>query len=333
MPVPQEFPASTVLDCLLAASPDAVVLLDEGLRIVAHSPAFVSLTGVRAGAVFTECLDPFTHPQAEKLFQALRSGEMDGDHETGFPLLHHKQDSGPSVPMQYSWVACRGRQGQVQGYFGIGRPADNPRADEELSRLRHELDGLKAERERRTKELARLRRKMESQSHLDTLTGLGNRRYILDRLQSELPRAIRYDHPLTLLLFDIDRMDDVNEKYGQEMGDVVIRRVAEVVREQVRGTDLVARYDGDEFMVLCPNTDRASSQFLAERLRRRIAELSFTGTQEGEEEEFGVTISTGLVTVHAGAPFETEAVLHAMHQALDAAKLGGLNRIQLMDTP
>ena len=77
------------------------------------------------------------------------------------------------------------------------------------------------------------------------LTGLGNRRYILDRLESEVPRAIRYDEPLTILLCDVDNLDRVNEDFGQAKGDEVIETVAGVVREQVRATDFAARYDGE----------------------------------------------------------------------------------------
>jgi diguanylate cyclase (GGDEF)-like protein len=149
----------------------------------------------------------------------------------------------------------------------------------------------------------------------------------MERLEFESARAARYEEPLTLILFDVDRMTHVNETHGQDMGDEVLRRVAEVVKEQIRTSDIAGRYSGEEFMILCPNTERPSAQFLAERLRRRVAELSFTT----EEEEFGVTISVGLVTVTSQNEFDIEAILGASEQALESAKTGGMNRVRVLE--
>ena len=172
---------------------------------------------------------------------------------------------------------------------------------------------------------------MEEQASTDDMTGLGNRRFLLERLELEAARAIRYDEPLTLVLVDIDRMNHVNETYGVEKGDEVLQKVSEIVAEQIRASDLAGRYDGEEFLILCPHTDRPNAQFLAERLRCRVAEVSFDGMDEGVETEFGVTVSLGLVTVTGQNEFNVEAILHAAEQALESAKTGGMNRVRMLE--
>jgi|GEM_PF-1514755 len=308
-------------------TPDHLVYLDTALRVVEASESFRELTGTGKKVRFTETLDPFTIPLAERFFKGL--GE-NGDAEV---LLMHHAHPEQSTPLEYSWVACRDEEGKCTGFWGVGRPQSPVADEEEMAELLEKLARLEGDRDRRRQEVVRLKRRLEDQSSIDDLTGLGNRRYIMDRLETEIPRAIRYDEPMTVVLFDIDHFSRVNEDFGQAKGDDVLREVARVVREQVRTTDLVARFDGEEFMVLCPHTDRASAQFLAERLRRRIAEMSFEGESGGESEEFGVTISTGLVTVAAGNEFDTEAILHAAEEALQAAKNGGMNRVQLVEAP
>lgn len=318
-------------DSLFRHSPDFVVYLDANGRVVRASKHLTAACEVREGRPFLASLDPFTVPLAERVFETLRdrSGEMDKR-----LIMHHRRVSADGLPVSYTWVACFDDSGTCKGFLGIGIETVGKQEQQELGRLREEMMQLRSDHDRRMRELIRLRKQMEDQTYLDSLTGLGNRRFILEQLRSELPRAVRYDHPMTIFLFDIDHMSRVNEDYGQDVGDEVLRTVAEMVRTQVRETDIVARYDGEQFLVLCPNTDRASSQFLTERLRRRIAELSFDGVRDGEVVEFGVTISLGILTVQGeNTEFDVEAVLQAVHQALDSAKLGGVNRVQLIEAP
>lgn len=318
-------PASSILTGLLEHSPDLVVYVDADLTVRGANERFLDAVDIEAGDAFLNALDPFTVPAARKMFETLALPEgLDGS----TAVLHVARPEATSLPLVFSWTACRNESGELLGFWGTAREtAAAADEDADAVALREQLAALRAEGERRAREIVRLRRKVESSTHVDELTGLANRPYMMERLANEVPRAIRYDEPLTIILFDIDRLEAVNERYGQATGDDVLKQIADVVREQVRSTDIVARFGGEEFMVLCPHTDRASSHFLAERLRRRVAELSFNARGE----EFGVTISTGLVTVTARTEFDVEALLHAVHDALGAAKTGGRNRIQLVE--
>ena len=310
----------------LDQSQDILVHLDPDLKVAEAGKRFTAITGLKSGDDFQDGLDPFTASGMEKAFTQFSSNS---ECVTAEMTMHHRQEDGKSVQVTYSWTALKDQDKKVLGYIGWGRAGGVEGAGESAGELQQKVTRLEADLERRGAEIMRLKNNLESQSHVDDLTGLGNRRNIIDRLSTEIPRAVRYDQPLTVMLLDIDHLEDVNETYGHERGDEVIRNVSEIIQSQIRLSDYAARFEGEQFMVLCPHTDRASSQFLGERLRRRIAETSF----HHEDEEFGVTVSMGLVTVRAGNQMDTEAILQAVTVALQSAKNGGLNRLQLMEAP
>ncbi len=321
-------PLGQILESIFRDAPEYFVVLDPELRVKIAGETFRRTVGFEPDkhVSFLDTIERFSLSKAREVFEALRQG--DGEHRR-LDIFHHRTD-GEAVSVTYSWVACMDEAGTCRAFVGIGRESAAeaaPSSGEEVSRLRAALERASQDTDRRAKEIARLREQIESQASRDELTGLLNRRAVLERAEGEVARAIRYDEPLTLLLFDIDHMTLVNEEYGQEKGDEVIRRVAETVGDQTRTSDLAARYEGEAFLVLCPHTDRANAQFLAERLRRRVAELSF----ESDAGEFGVTISVGLVTVAGGNEFDMEAILHAAESAVESAKNGGMNRVKLMD--
>jgi diguanylate cyclase (GGDEF)-like protein len=109
-------------------------------------------------------------------------------------------------------------------------------------------------------------------SETDPLTGLANARRLFERLDVELARSRRYREPLALLLVDLDGLKRINDEFGHHAGDQAIRRLADVIRSQLRETDVAARWGGDEFAVLAPNTSREAAVVLAERIRASIPE-------------------------------------------------------------
>jgi len=319
-------PAAALLEGIFQDAPEYFVVLDPELRITAAGAAFRRATGVEkeAGTSFLDTIDRFSLSRAREVFEELRLG-TEGSRNL---VIHHRGTGDETLPVEYSWVSCLDESGRCRAFVGIGREKGKRGGDGgEIEELRKHLETANVQLERRAKEIARLREELKHQSTLDELTQLNNRRFIMERLEAETARAIRYDQPLTLILFDVDHMERVNQEHGSDRGDEVLGSVAQVVKDQVRATDIAARYSGEEFLILCPHTDRPSAQFLAERLRRRVSELSFTG----DEAEFGVTISVGLVTVDARNEFDVEAILHAAQQALEAAKLGGMNRVRLVE--
>ncbi len=156
----------------------------------------------------------------------------------------------------------------------------------------------------------------------DALTGLQNRRRATERLEAEVARARRYGVPLSLALCDIDHFKQVNDRYGHNMGDEVLVRVAGALQEALRQVDLVGRWGGEEFLVLLPDTDPEGARIVGERLRTAVEALP--PFLDGPAT---VTCSIGVATFQSedsGTVFVDRA-----DQALYKAKKSGRNRIEL----
>jgi diguanylate cyclase (GGDEF)-like protein len=162
----------------------------------------------------------------------------------------------------------------------------------------------------------------------DSLTGLLNRRRFRSELDQYVSFTARYGGRGAVMVIDIDGLKEVNDKGGHQAGDQLIRRVADVLRERVRATDLVARLSGDEFAVLMPQTDTAGALQLGEDLRSQVAE----GFPPSSEIEPG-SISVGITMFGGGQGAGSEAVLLAADQAMYRAKEEGRNRIMLFHAP
>lgn len=137
---------------------------------------------------------------------------------------------------------------------------------------------------------ARLYDELRTEAVTDELTGLFNRRYLFARYTEEQARAIRNGHPLAAIMLDLDKFKRVNDTFGHEAGDVVLREVAAVVRKIVRTEDIVARYGGEEFCIVLPEIPPADAEHVADRLRVAIAELSLPP----EAGVSHITVSVGL---------------------------------------
>lgn len=122
---------------------------------------------------------------------------------------------------------------------------------------------------------------LETMARTDPLTGLPNRRAFQEVLQREWLRARRYARPLGLFLLDLDHFKQINDQYGHLAGDQVLRQVASALRGTIRETDFIARYGGDEFVVLLPETEASQGAQVAQRLTRAVEELHFAGVPEG----------------------------------------------------
>jgi two-component system cell cycle response regulator len=158
----------------------------------------------------------------------------------------------------------------------------------------------------------------------DALTGLHNRRYMESHLATLVEQAASRGKPLSLLVLDIDYFKAINDTYGHDAGDDVLREFATRVRKSIRGIDLACRYGGEEFVIVMPETDMAVATVVAERLRRRIAGEPFLIA--GGERKIDVTISIGIAAL--GSPDDNAAsLLKRADQALYRAKRDGRNRV------
>jgi diguanylate cyclase (GGDEF)-like protein len=171
-------------------------------------------------------------------------------------------------------------------------------------------------------ENARLHRLVERQAVTDGLTELANRRQFEQALAGEISRAERFGGMLALILADLDDFKQVNDRYGHQAGDEVLRQFASVLRETVRDVDLPSRYGGEEFAVLLPQTDLEGAERLAERLRKAVAERPMTkrpGALVAVTASFGVASFPGAST--------PAALFAAADEALYRAKAAGKNRV------
>lgn len=158
----------------------------------------------------------------------------------------------------------------------------------------------------------------------DAITGLFNRRLFNLSLEQEVKRAKRYEHPLCLLMLDIDDFKTVNDRFGHQAGDRALRELADILKSSFRKMDIVARYGGEEFVVIFPEVDMASARLAAERLRLTIEGNLFL--KEEAEPELRMTISIGIAYLNG----ETEGgaeLLQKADDALNSAKRLGKNRI------
>jgi two-component system cell cycle response regulator len=159
---------------------------------------------------------------------------------------------------------------------------------------------------------------------LDALTGLHNRRYMETHLATLAEQASSRGKPLALMILDIDFFKSINDTYGHDAGDDVLREFAVRIRKSIRGIDLACRYGGEEFVIVMPETDLTVAGMVAERLRRSIAGETFA-VNKGTK-RIDVTISIGLATLdHKGEPVAD--VLKRADMALYQAKHDGRNRV------
>jgi two-component system cell cycle response regulator len=158
----------------------------------------------------------------------------------------------------------------------------------------------------------------------DALTGLHNRRYMEMHLTTLVEQAAARGKPLTVLVLDIDYFKTINDGYGHDAGDDVLREFATKVRKSIRGIDLACRYGGEEFVIVMPETDMAVASVVAERLRRRVATEPFPIGRDGQRVE--VTISIGIAAL-GPADDSAASILKRADQALYRAKRDGRNRV------
>ena len=194
------------------------------------------------------------------------------------------------------------------------------RLEELLLRLKRVLK----EREL-TNERIRMMEKLQKLAITDGLTRLYNSRSFYSQLELEVDRFNRYQHPLTLLLLDIDHFKDYNDKYGHLEGDKVLVRFSQIIRTCLRTNDSAYRYGGEEFTVILPETAGEEARTVAQRIRAALEAEPFS-PQDGEE--VTVTISIGLTEYHAKEELST--FIQRADQAMYRSKRSGRNKVSML---
>jgi len=195
---------------------------------------------------------------------------------------------------------------------------DNGAVSHVIEYVRDVTDRKKTEEEKK-----KLIEKLERLSRTDSLTGLLNKRALLDRLEYEVERSKRYNSDLALIICDLDHFKEINDTYGHSAGDKVLQIFADILLSSVRKPDIVGRFGGDEFMLIFPQTPAKGAHGFAERLRRNIEEMSFA-----DELPFRLTISIGIAG-YEGPADDFQSLMKRADTALYASKRSGRNRVQM----
>ena len=210
------------------------------------------------------------------------------------------------APVLFVGEVFKGTTVRAYTYDMIKTPVDN---DELLIRVKSML------------KIRDLREKLLQVSTTDELTGLHNRKYLQERLEQEISRAKRYGTKLSCLLFDLDFFKVVNDIYGYEWGDVLLRSIADKLKQLIRKEDILTRYGDEEFLLILPNTSEENA------FRRDIEKMEFIPA--GEEERHPITISGGISTYPCLEDTEEDVntIIRYAEHALYNAKKRGKNMI------
>ena len=174
----------------------------------------------------------------------------------------------------------------------------------------------------RTAQLQEALNQVEHLATIDSLTGQYNRRKFSEMLNIEFNRVERFHRPLALIMFDVDHFKTINDTYGHPIGDEVLITLSNVVRKALRNVDTFARWGGDEFIILIPETDGEGALILAENVQRNIGELQIKSIGQ-------ITISVGVAEYQSGESIDQ--FITEVDQALYTAKRKGRNRVEIFD--
>ncbi len=179
------------------------------------------------------------------------------------------------------------------------------------------------DRKRAEQESHRFIKELETLSSEDSLTGLLNRRMIFERMRHEIERVRRYRAELSLIFCDLDSFKEINDTYGHQAGDEVLKSIADILRRSVRTSDVIGRYGGDEFLIVLPQTSLNGAQELAERIRIAVQDTTF---EMPGNKSAGTTMSIGVV-FYDGTETDVDVLLSRIDTALYVSKRSGKNQV------
>lgn len=198
---------------------------------------------------------------------------------------------------------------------------------DELHTLNDKIETINQDFVKRNLEMQDMQKKLQLLASHDGLTGLFNRRYILERIEEKLPEIRRHQLNFCVMMMDVDHFKHVNDEFGHAAGDEVLRTTAQILMREIRQGDIVARYGGEEFLMLLPMTEISSAELLVERLRDTIQKQTyrFEGTLISITASFGITQYVLQDTA--------DRMIDRADKALYQAKLAGRNCVKVIAKP
>ncbi len=240
------------------------------------------------------------------------------------------QRDGEARYMSVRSAPLKDQDGRVESAIVIATDTTQQRVTEENLRKQVERYNRTIQQQDRTaehlmavqKELREKKEELERLSVTDELTLLNNRRFFNQTLSAEALRSGRYEHPLTLIMLDIDHFKPVNDTHGHDAGDIVLKDLAALLKRQLRETDTVARWGGEEFAIILPETPEEIGYHIGERLRQAVEAHDF----QVPGVTLNLTVSLGVATICQQA-INPQRLLKRADEALFEAKNGGRNQV------
>lgn len=216
------------------------------------------------------------------------------------------------------------KQGKPHKYVAIRTDiTERKKAEEELRRAKESLEDVNV----------KLRVAFEHEQQMartDSLTGINNRRHLFELAEHEFEVSMRYQQPLSIIVFDIDYFKKINDKYGHAVGDKMLERVAQIARAQLRDVDIIGRYGGEEFVIVLPVTAAQKAHSLAQRILESVMAIRLP---TDEPERASVTLSIGIAEITPIQPVKSiDNLIRRADEAMYAAKRAGRNRIVIFDS-
>jgi diguanylate cyclase (GGDEF)-like protein/PAS domain S-box-containing protein len=273
------------------------------------------LFGDNAVALFQQQLDKVLGEEHRDFLLDMRQRVFSGESVEGVEMSFGSNGR----TLLCSMFPIHGPDGTVRGgIFACVDISEQKRYERQIEAQLVRINEYSAELSERQKELELANERLSDLALRDSLTGLHNHRAFQEALAREMKRAEREDTRLSLVMIDVDRFKEYNDRFGHPAGDAVLQKVAEVLTECARASDVVARYGGEEFVAILPNTGHEGALHVAERMRQCIEEAAWTNRP--------ITISLGLAT---GSPALADgaSLLKAADQALYLSKESGRNRV------
>jgi len=245
--------------------------------------------------------------------EAFQSGDPSA--VTKSEMIDHRTRDGALIHTEAMTTFVRNEKDEIE-VIGVSRDiTERQLANEELHWLNQSLENT-------NRELHQMFAHEQVLARTDSLTNLYNRRHFFDLANHEFNAGVRYQRPLTIILFDIDGFKHVNDHFGHIMGDRILTQIAQVASAQVRGVDILARYGGDEFIILLPQTLSQQAFVVAERIRVEVESLKM----ESETGTLQVTLSIGIAEMlQEPQDRSVEDVIRRADQALYQVKNTGRN--------
>jgi diguanylate cyclase (GGDEF)-like protein/PAS domain S-box-containing protein len=297
----------------LDAFVEGVVVLDNKERIILANKSFSEKIGKPAASLFGKKASDleWISPKSQEAPQALPWQQviLTSQSQSGVPLSFASAPDG-ICKFMVSGSPIKDDAGAIRG--ALATFDDVTELEERNDELQEMFKALQISRD----EVRRQNQELQVMATQDALTRCLNRRSFFERFEMEFNRARRYDVALSCIMIDIDRFKAINDRHGHQAGDQVLQRIADWIRSELRGSDLLCRYGGEEFCLLLPHANAEDGARVAERIKNTVSSREISGIK--------VTVSLGITSTEFGAG-DPQELLGQADKALYAAKNSGRN--------